>query len=160
MLIRDCRAEDVEVLERVGPTGANRRHARKYGNHKAGRSAYLLAFEGDEILGFCELQWIGSPEVRETYPGCPEINGLTVFGPHQGKGIGTALVREAEERARRRGCPRIGLAVDDDNPRAAKLYTRLGYQPGLHYEGSYLHVDDSGTQHRIVEQLTYLLKEL
>lgn len=160
MLIRDCRADDVELLEQAEPTGANQRHARKFGNQESGRSDYLLAFEGQEIVGFCELQWLGSPEVRDVYPGCPEINGLTVFGPHQGKGIGTALISAAEERARRRGCPRIGLAVADDNPRAAKLYDRLGYQPGVHYEGSYTHIDEHGTEHRIVEQLTYLLKEL
>jgi ribosomal protein S18 acetylase RimI-like enzyme len=159
VLIRDCRPDDVELLERIDSTGANQWHARKFGNQEAGRSDYLLAFEGQELVGYCELQWLGSPEVREIYPECPEINGLTVFGPHQGKGVGTALIRAAEERARQAGRGRIGLAVADDNPRAAKLYARLGYQPGVRYEGSYTHVDDSGVEHRITERLTYLLKD-
>lgn len=150
MLIRDCRPADVEVLERVNSTGANQWHALRFGNQEAGRSTYLLAFEDDQPVGYCELKW----------DECPEINGLTVLEPWRGQGIGTALVHACEQRARERGQSRIGLAVADDNPRAAKLYARLGYQPGAQYDGGYTYIDGDGVEHRVVEHYTWMIKEL
>jgi ribosomal protein S18 acetylase RimI-like enzyme len=42
-------------------------------------------------------------------------------------GIGTILVRAAEQRIRARGLRRAELGVEEDNPRARALYERLGY---------------------------------
>ncbi|MFP5283139.1 MAG: GNAT family N-acetyltransferase, partial [Actinomycetes bacterium] len=39
------------------------------------------------------------------------------------------LVRALENRAVAYGCRRARLLVEHDNPRAAGLYTRLGYRP-------------------------------
>lgn len=45
----------------------------------------------------------------------------------QSCGLGTLLVRAAEQRVRDRGLHRAELAVEEDNPRARALYERLGY---------------------------------
>jgi ribosomal protein S18 acetylase RimI-like enzyme len=45
----------------------------------------------------------------------------------QGRGIGTALLYEAEEVAQNRLFHAVVLGVEDRNPRARRLYERLGY---------------------------------
>ncbi|HEY9389704.1 MAG TPA: GNAT family N-acetyltransferase [Mycobacteriales bacterium] len=45
-------------------------------------------------------------------------------------GIGTLLIRAAEDRIRARGLHRAELAVEHSNPRARALYQRLGYVVG------------------------------
>ncbi|MET9505886.1 GNAT family N-acetyltransferase [Streptomyces sp. NPDC006622] len=52
---------------------------------------------------------------------------LAVLPALQGRGLGTLLVRAAEERVLHRGLRRAQLAVEEDNPRARALYERLGY---------------------------------
>ena len=46
----------------------------------------------------------------------------------QGRGIGTALMAAAEELTCTRGLRAVVLGVEDSNPRARRLYERLGYE--------------------------------
>lgn len=55
------------------------------------------------------------------------LHEIHLSGPHQGKGIGTMLLRRVEREARRRGMRRISLMVFSDNP-SVRLYRRLGYK--------------------------------
>ncbi|WP_405606588.1 GNAT family N-acetyltransferase [Streptomyces sp. NBC_00076] len=52
---------------------------------------------------------------------------LAVLPALQSCGLGTLLVRAAEQRIRHRGLRRAELAVEEANPRARALYERLGY---------------------------------
>ncbi|MFJ7149401.1 GNAT family N-acetyltransferase [Streptomyces sp. NPDC100445] len=52
---------------------------------------------------------------------------LAVLPALQSRGLGTLLVRAAEQRIRHRGLRRAELAVEESNPRARVLYERLGY---------------------------------
>ncbi len=52
---------------------------------------------------------------------------LAVHPALQSCGIGTVLIRAAEQRIRVRGLHRAELGVEDGNPRAHSLYERLGY---------------------------------
>ncbi|MFF1735947.1 GNAT family N-acetyltransferase [Streptomyces sp. NPDC058247] len=52
---------------------------------------------------------------------------LAVFPALQSRGLGTLLVRTAEQRIRDRGLHRAELSVEENNPRARALYERLGY---------------------------------
>lgn len=52
---------------------------------------------------------------------------LAVLPALQSCGLGTQLVRAAEQRITDRGLCRAELAVEEDNPRARALYERLGY---------------------------------
>ena len=45
----------------------------------------------------------------------------------RGRGVGSALLAEAERRARQTDCVRLALDVDADNTGARRLYERLGY---------------------------------
>jgi ribosomal protein S18 acetylase RimI-like enzyme len=53
---------------------------------------------------------------------------LYVVPEHRRQGIGSALMRHAEDWARARGDRQIGLQVFESNPPALNLYHQLGYQ--------------------------------
>ena len=57
--------------------------------------------------------------------GLVELAGLQLLPAHQGRGLGTRVVRDlmAEAASSGRG---FGLSVEKDNPRARALYERLG----------------------------------
>ena len=55
------------------------------------------------------------------------IHDLAVLPGHRGKGVGQALLREIERRARAADCCRLTLEVQDDNRRARAIYERYGF---------------------------------
>ena len=71
-----------------------------------------------------------SPRSAGSFRGVPRLDHLEVPGPFQGRGIGTALLGAAEGTARQLGHERIALGVGLDNPKARRLYERLGYPDG------------------------------
>ncbi|WP_405458232.1 GNAT family N-acetyltransferase [Streptomyces sp. NBC_00101] len=60
-------------------------------------------------------------------PGAGTLWQLAVLPALQSWGLGTALVRAAEDRITSRGLRRAELGVEESNPRARALYERLGY---------------------------------
>ena len=55
------------------------------------------------------------------------INYLAVAPEHQGKGLGRAMMAEAERLLRAAGCPKINLQVRSTNAKVIEFYRRLGY---------------------------------
>jgi ribosomal protein S18 acetylase RimI-like enzyme len=55
------------------------------------------------------------------------IHDLAVLPKYRGRGAGRALLAAAEDRARRRGCCKLTLEVQDDNGRALGLYRSFGF---------------------------------
>lgn len=84
----------------------------------------LLAFAGERPVGIA-VCFIGF----STFKARPLLNihDLAVVPSHRGQGVGTALLRAAEEHARERGCCRLTLEVQDDNTRARAVYGRFGF---------------------------------
>lgn len=162
--IAECRAEDVALLDARLPSGQSTSfHARRFARQLAGGSSYLVAWAGGEPVGNGELRWEGcaAPEVRAVLGDCPELNGLDVLAGLRGRGIGTALIRHAEALAARRDGDRIGLGVDDvGNPRAARLYARLGYVPTVRYLDRWSYVDGDGVEHQQADPAVFLVKRL
>jgi [ribosomal protein S18]-alanine N-acetyltransferase len=56
-----------------------------------------------------------------------EVLTLAVNEAHWGRGIGSALLTDLLEEARRHGCAEVFLEVRADNPRAQDLYQRFGF---------------------------------
>lgn len=56
------------------------------------------------------------------------LANMGVLPPFQGRGIGSALLKRAEDRARAAGLGKCSLIVDLENPGACKLYERNGYR--------------------------------
>ena len=60
-------------------------------------------------------------------PGSFYVNALGVFEEQQGRGIGSALLAIAGQRARQAGCSVLSLQVFAENEGACRLYRRHGY---------------------------------
>ncbi|WP_214742787.1 MULTISPECIES: GNAT family N-acetyltransferase [unclassified Exiguobacterium] len=56
------------------------------------------------------------------------IDSLAVAEAFGGRGIGTKLIEHIVTVAKERGVPVVTLNVDQENPAAHRLYTRLGFQ--------------------------------
>jgi len=80
------------------------------------------------------LVMVGEDDVPLAYgqytlwPTCAEISDLVVAEPLRGQGVGTALIQTLVKRARGRGAEAFEIGVAMDNPRAAVLYRRLGFE--------------------------------
>ena len=125
--IRPARRADITAL--VAALGQEMHFADRIGRMRHNLGELLIAWSGDAPVGdvylWCEP--VEEIEVAEAFPGVPMLNHLEVVPAWQGRGIGTRLVRAAEDAARRRGYDRIVLGVGLDNPEAKRLYQRLGY---------------------------------
>lgn len=56
------------------------------------------------------------------------LNVVAVYREFRGQGVGSALLRQAEEIARLADAPQISLIVEEANPGALKLYLRYGFE--------------------------------
>lgn len=85
----------------------------------------LLAFVDDAPVGIA-VCFFG----LSTFKARPLLNihDLAVLPEHRGRGVGHALLQAAEEHARRTGCCKLTLEVQEDNPRARALYDRFGFE--------------------------------
>ncbi|MEU0742781.1 GNAT family N-acetyltransferase [Streptomyces sp. NPDC006134] len=164
MDISVCRTTDVALPDRhIGSPGAVSCHARRFARQEAGESTCLVAWLDGRPVGHAEVRRGGcdDPDVRAARPGCPEINALAVHPARlRSRGIGSALVRAAEERAARRGRTAVGLGVAAGNPRAAALYARLGYRPLLDYLDRWSYEDTDGTVRHVTDPCTFPVREL
>ena len=84
----------------------------------------LLAIADERPIGIA-VCFIGF----STFQARPLLNvhDLAVVPEWRGKGVGRSLLGAAEDRARRRGCCRLTLEVQEDNGRALALYGSVGF---------------------------------
>lgn len=66
---------------------------------------------------------------RAGHPNALVLDGICVDRTARGRGIGTALLSAAVDKARRIGARKVRLSVVDVNPRARALYERQGFIP-------------------------------
>ena len=86
----------------------------------------LLAFEGDEAVGFAVYffnfsTWLAKPGLY--------LEDLFVKPATRGKGYGRALLQRLAQIAEERGCGRMEWAVLDWNEPAIGFYKKLGAKP-------------------------------
>ena len=79
---------------------------------------YLVAWLDGAPVGHAHVDWAAEP---------PELQDVWVREEVRRTGVATALTREAEQRAARRGHERLSLEVSEANTAARSLYERLGY---------------------------------
>lgn len=84
----------------------------------------LLASIGEQAVGLATCFWGFS-----TFASRPVLNihDFVVRAEHRRSGIGRALLREVERRARTRGCVKVTLEVRERNDQARRLYESEGY---------------------------------
>ena len=108
------------LLRRYGVTSRGARATVLEGLRE--RDLLMVALERGEMVGFA---WIITTRAldRAAY-----LRLLLVAEGKQSRGVGAALLRDAERRARASGCRHLVLLVTSANRRARTFYTRHGYR--------------------------------
>lgn len=70
---------------------------------------------------------VGCYRARRDGADAAALECVAVRPAHQGRGIGQAMLGQALQRLRSEGVRRVTLSVESDNPRALRLYQRLGF---------------------------------
>lgn len=103
----------------------------------AARSHRLGLFQGGQLVGLAELSF-GFPLPEDGYL------GLMILHPKvRGRGFGRVFLTHVETLARAADCPRLYLAVLEENPRGMAFWEREGFVP------TGVMRDDAETGHRI-----------
>ncbi len=84
----------------------------------------LLATIDDHAAGFASLRLI--PQIESDSPHA-ELSDIYVADAHRRSGVGTALMRTAEDLARDHGARRVHLTAGTENDGARAFYRSLGY---------------------------------
>ncbi|MEV0535544.1 GNAT family N-acetyltransferase [Kitasatospora sp. NPDC050463] len=93
-------------------------------------------------------------------PGAGTLWQLSVHPALQSCGIGTLLIRSAEQRIGARGLTRAELGVEESNPRARALYERLGYRAFSRELDSWDVEAEDGSLQRYETMCTLMRKDL
>ncbi|RZB14202.1 GNAT family N-acetyltransferase [Streptomyces sp. F001] len=134
--IRHALYEDEEALARLDRATWSPLHAvqprprppyEPFFNDRFGPLDHLvaeLAGRGDAVIGYIRL---GLPTPLECNAHVRQIQGLAVAEEARGAGVARALLRAAQDEARRQGARRITLRVLGHNTPARKLYESEGF---------------------------------
>jgi ribosomal protein S18 acetylase RimI-like enzyme len=91
------------------------------------RNTFLLACQGDEILGYTKLRESEADSDRPG-PGALEIVRIYTTQDAIGRGIGSLLMKEALSVARKKKFSVIWLGVWEHNDRAIAFYKKWGFE--------------------------------
>jgi GNAT superfamily N-acetyltransferase len=162
--IRAAAPADLPVLERELPMATPARHRECLAQQAEGAITYLLAWRGTSPVGHGLVHWSGPRDatIAARLPGCPEIYNLGVTEALRSRGIGGRILAGLEALAAGRGHPRVGLGVALANPRARRLYERLGYRDAgaPRYVDRWHRLDAAGAHHLVEDPCVFLVKEL
>src|SRR5437879_5146968 len=110
--IRRMREEDIDAIVETFLVWHKYRpqYERYFAEQQRGEREVLVALDRDAVVGYGTVAWrSGHQQFREA--GIPEIVDLNVITGYQRRGIGTALIRAAEELVRASGKRVIGITV-------------------------------------------------
>ena len=154
LAVGDQRAGEVAGLARSGNPAHLRSVAAALRRAAQGLEDYLVArAPGGQPVAKMRIDYTSEA-------GAGVFSQLAVMGPLQGLGIATMLIGVGEQRVRTRGRAFAALGVEDNNPRARRLYERLGYQAAGRQHASWEYEDDDGVLRLYQTSLTILRKRL
>lgn len=128
--IRKMLRGDIEAMaEAFAPENkTHEQYERYFAENQGGERVTLVATDGESIVGYTNVLWQSGymPFLSE---GIPEINDLNVVAEFRNRGIGRALIREAELVAAKAGksIMGIGVGLTPDYAAAQHLYPMVGY---------------------------------
>ncbi|MCA1594064.1 MAG: GNAT family N-acetyltransferase [Acidobacteria bacterium] len=105
-------------------------YERYFEENQRGERVTLVAVIGDRVVGYANVLWESGYKPFRVND-VPEINDLNVIDEQQNRGIGRALIDEAERVVAAAGKSVVGIGVGQtpDYAAAQHLYPRLGYVP-------------------------------
>lgn len=90
-----------------------------------GPGALLVAEVRGEVVGVCQL--LIFRHLQHAGGRCAELESFHVAEAHRSRGIGAALLAEAERRAEAAGCYRVQLTSNLRRPDAHRFYEAHGF---------------------------------
>lgn len=128
--IRKMTPGDVDAIAETFRTWNKTReqYVRYFDENRRGERVTLVAVSGEEVVGYVNVLWASGYEPFRRAD-VPEINDLNVARGHQNRGVGRALIREAEGviAAAGKEVAGIGVGQTPDYAAARHLYPTLGY---------------------------------
>ena len=124
---------DPPIIEEAFSRQGWKKPARQYENYLAEQTAqeraFIVAVIDGDFAGYVTVLFASLyPPFREQK--IPEISDLNVLKAYQGRGIGRALIGEAEKLiAQKSPTAGIGVGLLKDYGPAQQLYIKLGYLP-------------------------------
>lgn len=129
-LQRDDIPEIVAAFAAIGWNGKTEAQYERYATEQEqGRRLTLVAFLEGRFAGYVNIVW--EPDYAPfRKAGIPEIQDFNVLPEYQRRGIGSALMDEAERIAGERS-PEVGIGVGmtADYGSAQRMYAKRGYIP-------------------------------
>jgi ribosomal protein S18 acetylase RimI-like enzyme len=112
------------------------------------------------MVGQVFIQWNSSDPrfadgLRRGY-----VYALRVKPAYRERGLGTRMIRAAEEVLRRRGMDTASIGVEKENPRARALYERQGYRIIADDPGRWSYIDHQGNQQEVSEPAWLMEKKI
>lgn len=162
-IIRSLEERDLPALEWDGLYATFRRLFRQAFEDMLTGSRLLLVLErkaDPEIIGQVFLQWNSSDPRLADGRHRGYLYALRVKAPYQGRGLGTRLIRVAEESLGRRGMRIVSIGVGKNNLRARTLYERLGYRTVGEDPGCWSYIDHRGIEQQVSEPAWLMEKDL
>ncbi len=159
--IREARESDLPALEWEGEyTHFRRLYRQALDEAKMGRRILLIVENEGEIVGqiFIHLK------SKLNHHFAPDRTGylysFRVKPEYRFMGIGTSLLREAEEMLLDYGFSRAVISVVKDNVPARLLYEKLGYTIFTEDPGEWSYFDDLGVLKQVIEPSFVLGKRI
>lgn len=100
---------------------------------------FFVAELAGEVLGYimCRIEYGFSTLKKFGFARKGHIVSIAVIDDHKSKGLGSALVTEASNGMRQRGCTEAYLEVRVSNAPAVRLYQKLGFKIVTRISGYY-----------------------
>jgi ribosomal protein S18 acetylase RimI-like enzyme len=133
LAIRPCKERDLEHFGAFGSTQHVDYCREQWSRGAEALTILVAADEQDLPVGKLHLDFETHAHERTAV-----LIAAAVTTAAQGHGVGTTLIGAAEELVCSRGFGAIVLGVEDSNPRARRLYERLGYEAFARDEFRYL----------------------
>jgi ribosomal protein S18 acetylase RimI-like enzyme len=152
--VRDLTEADLPTCGWSGGTLHLRQVARELDRARRGEVDYLAVCPPSDLpVGIGAVDY-------EARPGAGTLCQLAVHPALQSCGIGSLLVRAAEQRILARGLRIAELSVEEINPRARALYERLGYTSCGHQSDAWEMATPDGSVRRYETVCTVMRKRL
>ncbi len=159
VVIRPLREDDLPALEWDGAYTRFRSVFRQtYQDTLRGQRLMLVAVAGEQMVGQIFVQLASSEAHFADGATRAYLYSLRVRPGWQGQGIGTRLMRAAEDALRARGFSIAIIAAGKDNPGAERLYRRLGYRTFAEDPGVWYFTDVNGVP-QVVEEPCWVMEK-
>lgn len=161
IVLRLARADDLPKLEWYGQyTHFRNLFSRTFREQQLGHRLMLLADCNDFPVGQIFVQLHSDEFSNPRGQKRAYLYSLRVMEMFRGKGIGSLLLKEAEDFVAKAGYSWTTIAAAKDNPAARKMYERRGYRLFAEDAGHWNYMDHQGNVQHVHEPCWVLEKRL